>query len=53
MIFFGRDFWTKETPIYPIVKELAEGHAYDAFVTVAGTTDEVISFLKLHPPIPV
>ncbi|MEZ5875775.1 MAG: hypothetical protein R3D30_13495 [Hyphomicrobiales bacterium] len=53
MIFFGSDFWTKDRPIYPIIKDLADGRAYDAFVTVADTTDEVISFLKSHPPIPV
>jgi predicted Rossmann-fold nucleotide-binding protein len=53
MIFLGSDFWTKETPIYPIVKELAEGHAHDAFITVADTADELISFLKSHPPTPV
>jgi hypothetical protein len=35
MMFLGSDFWTKETPIYPIVKKLAEGHAHDAFITVA------------------
>jgi len=53
MIFFGSDFWTKERPIYPIIKELADGRRYDAFVTVADTTDEVISFLKSHPSISV
>jgi predicted Rossmann-fold nucleotide-binding protein len=53
MIFLGHDFWTKEKPIYPIIKELAGGRRYDAFVTVADTTDEVISFLKSHPPMPV
>ena len=47
------DFWAKERSIYPIIEELADGRRYDAFVTIADTTDEVISFLKSHPPIPV
>jgi predicted Rossmann-fold nucleotide-binding protein len=53
MIFFGSDFWTKERPVYPLVKDLANGRTFDAFVTITDSTDEVISFLKSHPPLPV
>ena len=37
MVFFGQDYWTRKKPVYPLLKQLAEGHKYSASL---GITDD-------------
>ena len=50
MIFFGEEYWTKKKPVYPLLHELASGHAYGKLLSITDDPDEVIqSIMRNHP----
>jgi len=53
MVFFDRDYWTQEKPVYPLLKELAGGRTYDGLLTIVDSVDECIAFLDTHPAVKV
>ncbi len=52
MVFLDRDYWTREKPVYKLLKELAKGRTYDRLLTVVDSVDECIAFLDAHPAVP-
>ncbi len=50
MVFFNKDYWIKEKPVYPLLKQLAQGYAYDDYLTIIDSLEETIAFIKAHPP---
>eukprot|EP00047_Mylnosiga_fluctuans_P019216 m.80214 g.80214 ORF g.80214 m.80214 type:complete len:547 (-) comp8030_c0_seq1:127-1767(-) len=51
MVFLGENFWTVECPVYPLVRALAKGRAYEALITLCDTWEEAVRFIETHPPI--
>lgn len=45
MIFLGRDFWTRTRPVYPLLKQLAEGVEYSRYLRLTDSREEVIQAL--------
>lgn len=48
MVFLGKDYWTKEIPIYPLLCDLlSRGKYKDLRLTLSDDVDEVVSTLSL------
>lgn len=46
VVFVGRDFWTKEVPVYPLVKQLKDQGFYKNLdLSLVETTDELVAAL--------
>ncbi len=52
MVFLDRRFWSDEKPVYPLLRNLAEGFQYEKFLTAVDTAEEAVAFLRDHPPAP-
>ena len=52
MVFLNTDYWTKEKPIYPLIKQLAEGHEYEKLIAIFDDVDSVVSYIENNQPIP-
>ncbi|MFT4975475.1 MAG: putative Rossmann-fold nucleotide-binding protein [Myxococcota bacterium] len=52
MVFLGRDYWTREKPVYPLLMQLAEGRAYRDLIAISDDTEEITSFILDNPPQP-
>ena len=50
MVFLGRDYWTRDKPVYPILAELAKDRVYGELMTLTDDVDEAVAFLDAHPP---
>ncbi len=48
-IFLDEEYWTREKPVYPLLKELSQSEPYGALVGVADTPEQVLDFLVEHP----
>ncbi len=46
MVFFGKDYWTREKPIYPVLKQISADREYGSLISIADTVDEVIEILE-------
>ena len=47
MVFLGKDFWTKEVPIYPLLEDMmARGKYKNLLLTLTDDEDEVVGALK-------
>ena len=47
MIFLGKQFWTEEIPVYPLMEHLMETGKYkNLLLTVTDDIDEVVATLK-------
>ena len=51
MVFLGRDRYAEETQLYATLRQLAEGRAYAAYLTLTDEPEEVVAFLRAHPPV--
>ena len=49
MIFLDSDYWSREKPVYPVLRSLSEGEDYGRLLGVADTPQEVLDFLVNHP----
>lgn len=45
MIMFGEDFWTREKPVYPLLKQLAEDYDYGALISISDSREQIIDAL--------
>jgi hypothetical protein len=46
MIFFGKDFWTEQIPIFPLLKDLTHAGMYkNLILSITDDPEEVISQL--------
>jgi predicted Rossmann-fold nucleotide-binding protein len=52
MVFLGEQFWRTTKPVYPLLEQLARGAQYHEMIGICDKPDDVVSFLKEHPPIP-
>lgn len=52
MVFLNTDYWTKEKPIYPLIKQLAQGHDYERLIGIFDDVDSVVSYIENNQPIP-
>ena len=52
MVFMDRDYWTKEKPIYPIVKQLADGYDYHDLIAIFDEVEPIVEFIESSQPIP-
>ena len=50
MVFFGLDYWTRQKPVYPLLQALAAEHPYAGLITICDHQDQMVSFIKEHPP---
>ena len=48
MIFFGVDYWTGNKPVYPLLKQLAEGHDYDELLEITDDPGRVVDLIEAH-----
>jgi predicted Rossmann-fold nucleotide-binding protein len=51
MVFMDQDYWTNTKPIYPILKQLSKGYAYEDQVAIFDDEDSVVDFIETHPPV--
>lgn len=51
MVFFGESFWTKENPVYPLLKQLAASKQYGALLSISDSPEEIVAFIKSHEPV--
>jgi len=52
MVFLNTDYWTKEKPIYPLIKQLAQGHDYERLIGIFDDVDSVVNYIENNQPIP-
>lgn len=52
MLFLGRDYWTREKPVYPLLQALAAGRTYAQLLAISDDVDDIVSFILDNPPIP-
>jgi hypothetical protein len=51
MIFFGKRRYLKDTLLYPLLRQLSWGRKYAEMLFITDDPEEVVEFIKLHPPI--
>ncbi len=51
MVFLNTDYWTNEKPIYPLIKQLAQGHDYEKLIAIFDDVDSVVSYIENNQPI--
>ena len=49
MIFLDRSYWTETKPVYPLLRQLAEGHAYGELLTIEDDVDRIVELLVSRP----
>lgn len=50
MVFFDEDYWTREKPVYPLLKQLADSKPYGRMLTITDDEAEVVAFIQENPP---
>lgn len=50
MVFLGKQRYEQDTNLYQTLYELAEGRAYQDYLTLTDEPEEVLTFIKEHPP---
>lgn len=50
MVFFGKKRYTEDTMLWPCIENLAAGRDYGEVMTCVDEVDEVVAFIKAHPP---
>jgi len=51
MVFFDVAYWTEKKPVYPLLRELATGHEYEALLSITDEPDEVIRSIMRSVPL--
>ena len=51
MVFLNSTFWNDTLPAEPLLRTLAADRPYAAMIGSADTADEVMAYLRSHPPI--
>ncbi|OAV44955.1 LOG family protein [Lewinella sp. 4G2] len=50
MVFLGKERYTEQTDLYPLIQQLAEGRAYADFLHLTDEPADVLSFIQQHEP---
>lgn len=45
MVFLDTEYWTTTKPIYPVLRQLADGHAYGDVLAAFDTVEPIVDFL--------
>ncbi|HOP62242.1 MAG TPA: hypothetical protein PK358_08710 [Spirochaetota bacterium] len=45
MIFYNRDFWINEKPVYPLVKKIASDKECDSLISITDDEEEIVRLL--------
>ncbi len=45
MIFYNKEFWTKEKPVYPLLTKLAKGFEYGSLLSISDNVDDIVETL--------
>ena len=51
MIFLGKKYWTETKPVYSLLQSLAHGCKYEPLLMISDDVDEIVDFIRDHPPI--
>ncbi|NND34816.1 MAG: hypothetical protein HKN76_19680 [Saprospiraceae bacterium] len=51
MMFLGRTYFEYETMLFPLLKRLARGRRYEKLLFLSDHEEDIIEFVKQHPPI--
>ena len=51
MIFFSKKFWSEDNSIYQMLDKFSEGHKYHEMIALFDDPDEIVNFIKEHPPV--
>ena len=49
MLFLNEDYWTREKPVYPLLKKLSEGRIYHDMIGICDDVDDAVAHIKNHP----
>jgi hypothetical protein len=52
MVFLGTKFWTETKAVYPLLKSLARGCAYEKLIMISDSEDQVVKFILDNVPTP-
>ena len=52
MVFLGTERYTQETPLWEAIQSLSEGRHYHEMLLLSDDVEEVVSFIRDHPPEP-
>lgn len=53
MVFLGRERYQIQTMIFPLLRQLAWGKAYEDLLYISDSPEQIVEFLKNHPPIKI
>lgn len=48
MIFMGQEYWTETKPVYPLLKQLAEGQDYDRWLSIHDDRDKIVAEIQQY-----
>lgn len=51
MVFFSKDFWIKNSGIFPLLEKFSDGKNYHEMMLCSDDKDEIVEFIKSHPPV--
>ncbi len=51
MVFFGKTFWTRQNPVYPLLQQLAGSKQYGKMLSISDSPEEIVAFIKAHGPV--
>jgi predicted Rossmann-fold nucleotide-binding protein len=51
MVFLGREFWSENTFIYQLLKQLSKDYKYHDMLAISDDSAEIIKFINDHPPV--
>lgn len=52
MVFLGTERYTVDTPLWTTLNQLAEGRHYKELLLLSDEVQEIVDFIKSHPPLP-
>jgi hypothetical protein len=51
MVFLGRKRYLKDTSLYPLLQQLAQGRKYAEMLFITDKPEEVVTFIQQHAPV--
>ena len=52
MVMLGVEHWTTKLPVWPLLQAMSAGKPWGELIALCDRGDEVMEFLRAHPPIP-
>ena len=52
MVFLNSKRYTKETPLWETIQSVSEGRHYHDLLLLSDEVEEIVTFIKEHPPVP-